>query len=179
MTPLDEQFLHNFDRFTATVAATRDWSAATACSDWTAAQLVDHVVDTQRDLLSQHGASLEERATGDGGAVWAAHHAHLLRLVADEPLMSTAYDGFFGPTTVRDTLATFYGFDLLVHGWDLSSSTGQPLTWTEAEMDQIESSIALFGPGLYMEGICKPAIEVASDASRQLRILGVLGRHAG
>jgi uncharacterized protein (TIGR03086 family) len=176
MTPRDEQFLAHSHRFTAVVEATADWSGATPCSEWTAGQLVDHVVDTQRDLLSQHGADLDARVAGAGGAVWSAHHVNLVRLAADDALMSTAYDGFFGPTTLRDTLATFYGFDLLVHGWDLSTSTAEPLRWTETEMDQIETSITLFGPGLYMEGICNPAIEVPADASRQSRILGTLGR---
>jgi uncharacterized protein (TIGR03086 family) len=176
MTPLAEQFLANSRRFAAAIHATSEWGRATPCSEWTAAQLVDHVVDTQRDLLSQHGADLDARSVGDGHAVWTAHHDNLVRLAGTESLMSTAYDGFFGPTTVRETLATFYGFDLLVHGWDLSVSAGEPLEWTETEMDQIESSIAIFGPGLYMEGICHPAIEVPGDASRQSRILGTLGR---
>ena len=29
------------------------------------------------------------------------------------------YDGFFGRTTIGATLDNFYGFDLVVHGWDL------------------------------------------------------------
>ncbi len=110
--------------------------------------------------------------------LWLIHRASIEPHVLDEGWMATTYDGWFGPTTVGDTLSTFYGFDLLVHGWDIASSSGEPYVWSEAEMDQIEAAIAGFGPALYTEGVCKPAVEVPSDAPRQVKLLGLLGRSA-
>ncbi|WP_414690747.1 maleylpyruvate isomerase N-terminal domain-containing protein, partial [Nocardioides sp.] len=39
-------FLDAADRFTALVTATTDWSAPSPCEGWSAADVVDHVVDT-------------------------------------------------------------------------------------------------------------------------------------
>ncbi len=34
--------------------------------------------------------------------------------------------------TFADTLANFYGFDMLVHRWDLARALGQDLTYEDA-----------------------------------------------
>jgi uncharacterized protein (TIGR03086 family) len=87
------------------------------------------------------------------------------------------YDGYFGRTTIGETLANFYGFDLVVHRWDLARATGQDTAFTDAEMDRLEQSIAGFGDQLYAEGVCEPAVPVPDDATRQERLLATMGRH--
>ena len=169
-------FLAHADRFTEAVGTVTDWSAQSPCSDWTAAQVVDHVVDTERGMVAERGADVGVRPTGEPTDVWTAHHDLIHRLLADPGFAGQAYDGYFGPTTVIDTLVDFYGFDLLVHGWDVARASGVPLAWTEREMDRIEASIEIFGDSLTMEGICKPAVPVPAEAPRQDRILGRLGR---
>ena len=55
------------DRFTATVSATDDWTAASPCEGWSAADVVDHVVDGQ--LVSTRYAHMQygslQVSTGD------------------------------------------------------------------------------------------------------------------
>lgn len=178
MSDNSTQFLANADRFTAIVGAVHDWDAQSACSDWTAAQALDHVVDTQRSFFNDHGHDLGGRPAGTPEELWLVHRASIEPHVLDEEWVATTYDGWFGPTTVGETLLMFYGFDLIVHGWDIASSSGATDAWTEAEMDQVESAIAGLGPALYTEGVCKPAVEVAPDAPRQVRLLGLMGRSA-
>ena len=92
--------------------------------------------------------------------------------------MSAEYDGYFGRTSVADTLANFYGFDMLAHRWDLATALGQDATFSEAELDRIEKALDGFGDNLYLDGVCKPAIDVPDDASRQAKLLGRMGRRA-
>jgi hypothetical protein len=87
-----------------------------------------------------------------------------------------AIEGYFGPTTVGETLATFYGFDLIVHRWDVGRATGADLRFTDEEMDALEASIAQFGDLMYAEGICATAREVGEGADRQERLLALTGR---
>ncbi|MBC8092962.1 MAG: hypothetical protein H7Y15_13685 [Pseudonocardia sp.] len=94
----------------------------------------------------------------------------------DDDVLHRGFDGAFGPTTIGATLADFYGFDMVVHRWDLARALGTDTTFTAGEMDLMEASIAVFGHHLYGEGICAPAVTVPVDASRQDRLLGVLGR---
>ncbi len=100
------------------------------------------------------------------------------RLGADEAFAASEYDGFFGRTTVADSMARFYGFDLLVHGWDLARALGRETAWSDAEMDRIDSALDGFGDNLYHEGVCAPALDVADDAPRQTRLLARMGRAA-
>lgn len=168
-------YLDAADRFTDTVTATDDWSAGSPCEGWTAADVVDHVVDTERQFLSGHGADLGDRPSGTPAEVWAAHLAAVRPLVTED-LRSTEYDGFFGRTTIGATLDDFYGFDLVVHGWDLGSATGRPTTFTDAEMDVMEQAFVGFGDHAYDEGVFRPALDVPADADRQTRLLARMGR---
>ncbi len=172
------QFLENADRFTAIVDSVEDWSAPSACTDWTAAQVLDHVIDSEREMVANHDADLGDRPTGTPSEMWAAHFNAIKPYVSDDEWMSKEYDGWFGPTTVGDTVATFLGIDLVVHGWDIATSSGDPYVWTDAEQDQAETFITTMGPGLYTEGVCKPAVEVSEDAPRQVRLLALAGRSA-
>ncbi|GAA4737708.1 TIGR03086 family metal-binding protein [Nocardioides endophyticus] len=171
-------YLDAADRFSAIVDATSDWSATSPCERWTAADVVDHVVDTERRFLEGQGAELGERPTGDPATVWAQHLAAVRPLVSDEAFRGREYDGFFGRTTVGATLDNFYGFDLVVHGWDLGSASGRPTTFTDADMDAMEQAFVGFGDHAYDEGVFRQPVEVADDAPRQERLLARMGRSA-
>ena len=73
-------------------------------------------------------------------------------------------------------MAGFYGWDLLVHRWDLASALGVDAGLTEAELDAIEAPLAMFGDQLYSPGICQPPLDVPAAAERQARVLARLGR---
>lgn len=178
MTPEATQFLDAADRFSAVLAATSDWSAATPCEGWSAADVVDHVVDSQRDFLGQHGAALGDRPGGSPTEVWAAHLAGVRPLVGDDAFMTTGYAGWFGPTTIAETVVRFYGFDMVVHGWDVATSQGRPTTFSEADMDAMERSFDGFGEAMYTTGVFRPGVEAPAGADRQTRLLARMGRRA-
>lgn len=178
MTENSAQFLANAERFSAIVDAVEDWSAPSACDDWTAAQVLDHVIDSERNHFTTHGVDLGDRPSGTPVEIWTAHLSAMLPHVNDETWMDKQYDGWAGPTTVGDTIADFFGIDLVVHGWDIATSSGDSYAWTEAEQDQAEAFIATMGPMLYSEGVCKPALDPPADASRQVRLLAAVGRAA-
>ncbi|WP_028643182.1 maleylpyruvate isomerase family mycothiol-dependent enzyme [Nocardioides sp. URHA0020] len=171
-------YLAAADRFTATVEATTDWSAPSPCEDWTAADVVGHVVDTERQFLEGHDVDLGARPSGEPGEVWREHLAAVRPVVSDDDLRAREYDGFFGRTTIGATLDAFYGFDLVVHGWDLGSSNGRPTTFTDADMDVMEQAFIGFGEHAYDEGVFRQPVEVADDADRQTRLLARMGRRA-
>lgn len=178
MNPHVAQFEDAAHRFTTVVQEATDWSAPTPCSDWSAADLVNHVVDTERDFLTGHGADLGERPTGAPDEVWASHLAGLVPLLGDNRFWKRQVDSHFGPTTPGRLLEQFYAFDLIVHGWDLGASQGRPTTFTDIDMDTIEQSFEAFGPAMYSEGVFLPPVEPPADADRQTRLLARMGRRA-
>lgn len=177
MNPTIEDYRANADRFGAVVGADGDWAAPSPCSEWTAADVLDHVVDTQRSFLTERGAGVGDRPAGSPEEMWSAHVTNVADATTDEDFVTKEYDGYFGRTTLADTLANFYGFDMIVHRWDLARALGSDVTWDDAELDRIETALDGFGDALYSEGVCRPAVEVPADAPRQTRLLARMGRH--
>lgn len=155
-----------------------EWAAASPCEGWSASDVLAHVIDTQRSFLTDHGVALGPApdVAADPAAAWASHRDEVLALLADPDVASTAFDGHFGPTTVGDTLVRFYVFDMVAHRWDVATAAGRDERFTDAELDQLETGIAGFGPAVHVEGVCKPGVEAPEDADRQSRILATMGR---
>lgn len=173
-----ETYNDRADRFSAVVGhvPADQWLAQSPCEKWTAADVVDHVIDTQRDFLARHGIDAGSRPESDPASAWHEHVAAVRAALGDGEVLATPFDSYFGPTTIGDTLADFYGFDMVVHRWDVARAVGLGSDFTDVEMDLLETSIAGFGEHLYADGICAPAIPAAPDASRQERLLAQLGR---
>ena len=175
----NDSFRDRSDGLGAVLAAvpTDRWDSPSPCVGWTARDVLDHVVTTQRDFLSGHGVDLGAAPdlVADPASAWQAHaatvHAALVGGLSEQE-----YAGFFGPTTVGATIDAFYGFDLVVHRWDIARAAGLDTTWSDVEMDFTESAADSFGEMLHSETVCGPAVPVPAEAPRQDRLLGRLGR---
>ena len=176
MTPEATKFLEKAERFSAITADVSDWSATSPCEGWSAADVVDHVVDTQRSFFTTHGAELGDRPSGSPEEIWAAHLSAVRPVVGDDAFMAKVYDGWFGPTTIGETVIRFYGLDLVVHGWDVASSQGAPTDFTDADMDAMEVSFEGFGEAMYADGVFAEDLPVPDDAPRQTKLLARMGR---
>jgi uncharacterized protein (TIGR03086 family) len=184
MTTTLEQYSALSDRLGAVVDSMPEgaWRAPSSCDDWTGRDVVAHLVDTTRNFFGRHDLDLGARPDladpADPGAAWHAHDRAVRALVADESVASREFDGFFGPTTIGSTLVGFYGFDLMVHRWDLAQAAGRDERFGDEELDAIERAIEGFGEHLYDDGVCKPAVDVPAGADRQTKVLARLGRSA-
>ncbi|MEO6998218.1 MAG: TIGR03086 family metal-binding protein [Terracoccus sp.] len=182
MTVTSDRYTQLADRFGDVVDSLTppDWGAASPCEGWTARDVLAHVMSTQRDFLAQHGvdAGSSSAAEFDPAQAWHAHDRHLRELLADPAVADLEYDGVFGRSTIGAAITTFYGFDLIVHRWDLAQAAGREEVLDAAELDTIEASADSFGEHLYGEGVCKPAVDVPDDADRQTRVLARLGRRS-
>lgn len=187
-TPTPEQYValfeHRADSFThiadAVDASGSGWDAASPCAGWTARDVVEHVLATERDFLERQGLdSGPVPDLADPAAAWRAQRDHLSGLLADADVAGREYDGFFGPTTIAATIADFYGWDLVVHGSDIARATGQEWSVTEAEAASLHATADGWGDALHSEGICDAPVEVAEDASATDKLLARLGRDPG
>lgn len=165
---------------TAVVDAVPRWEDPSPCEGWTARDVLHHLVTTEHDFLTQHGAAPGRVAElgDDPAAAWRAHAAEVSRLLGREEVVGTTFDGFFGPTTVGEAFVAFYVWDMVVHRWDLARASGVDAGLTDAELDQVERGADGFGPALHMDGICAPALDVPADAGRVTRVLARVGRRA-
>lgn len=156
-----------------------EWSRTSPCEGWRAADVLAHLIDTQRDFLK--GQELDVGALAvdeDPAQTWSQHTAYVANLLDDPQIAGRAYDGYFGPTTVGETMAQFYGWDMLCHRYDLGAALGRDPLLTDEELTEIEAALPMFGEALRAPGICGPEIEVGSDASHLVRVMALLGRDA-
>lgn len=158
-------------------AADGRWDAPSPCEGWTVRDVVRHVVDTERDFLTRHDlATGEAPDLADPATGWHQHAQQTLATLSQDGVADRTFDGYFGPTTVGQTMAEFYGWDLVIHGWDVARATGQDWSISEEQARALGADADGWGPALYSEGICRPAVEVPADASEQDRLLARLGR---
>ena len=154
------------------------WTKPSPCGKWSAADVVAHLIETQREFLTTHGVDLGggPDAAADPPAAWRRHAERVAEAIADDALPAREFEGFFGPTTVGATFEQFYVWDMLVHRWDVARAAGLDAGLTDGELDRIEAGADSFGPALYMDGICEPAVAVPDDAGHEARALARLGR---
>lgn len=171
-------FVDRADRFTTILAAAGDaWDAPTPCEGWSVRDVVGHVLETQRDFLARQ--RLDPGAAPDlthPGSAWHTHREHVLAVLRTGDVAAREYDGYFGRTTIGATLADFYGWDLVVHGWDVARATGQEWSIGDDEVALLQTTADGWGDALYSEGICASPVAVAQDAPAADRLLARLGR---
>jgi uncharacterized protein (TIGR03086 family) len=160
------------------------WDQQSDCEDWTVRELVNHIV-TGNYWAAELAAGLSIEDVGDrlDGDVLGTDP---LRAYDDSSMVAAA--AFRAPGAMEAPCAVSYGpvpgevycghrfLDVLIHGWDVASSTGQDTT---LEPELVEACFEVIEPQMEMlrgSGMFGTPAEVPEGASRQTQLLAVLGR---
>jgi uncharacterized protein (TIGR03086 family) len=178
-----DRYRTNAALFTGTITALPDsaWLASTPCVDWTVRDVVAHVVDTQLDFLRQRGLAPDPEPVANDHPRdrWPKVRDAVQAVLDDLSVADTAFDGYFGPTTIAETLDRFYATDLSVHRWDVAQAANLPtkalinddeLAIIKSQLGSIDEAI-MRSPGLF-----DPPVETAIDASPTDQLMAWLGR---
>lgn len=173
---LDAAFQDRAQPFTAVVGAVTDWDAPSPCTDWSARDVLEHVLSTQREFLAARGHTLRSGTESNPARAWVVHHGEVEALLAEPAIAEQPYDSAFGPSTLGAVLIEFYGFDLIVHRWDIARSQGLEERFTPQEIALIDTAVDSWGEHAYAPGIFAHALPVAPGADEQARVLARMGR---
>lgn len=112
--------------FTEKVDQTRDWDAPTPVKEWTAREVVRHLVEWPRELTSSAVDWSEVPSVDDDpAAAWHAHTAEVQQLLDDpERSAKVLQSEHFGSQPVAQVFEQFYLPDVFMHTWDLARSQG-------------------------------------------------------
>ena len=181
MSTTSERYARLADAFVAKVAAVPEdaWSNPTPCEEWTARDIVRHVVDTQAMFLGFVGREMGDLPSVDDDPEAAVRAAtgRTLHDLEDPDLAAETFEGFMGTQRYEEGVDRFLCADLIVHGWDLAKATGQDTEIPDEdvaamrELAEAFPSEAMRGPGAF-----GPEVEVPDDASEQDKLLAFLGR---
>lgn len=172
--------------FTDTVAAVPSdaWSKPSPCPEWTALDVVRHVVDTQAMFAGFVGREPEPGPSVDDEPLAAVTAAcRLTQRGLDAPqLAAEEFDGVMGRQRFDASVDQFLSFDLVVHRWDLARAGGLDATMPPADLDAMEAAVAemgeQMGEAMRSQGAFGPELDPPDGADRQTRLLAFLGRQA-
>lgn len=179
-TPMGPARQHAYDaaRFTELVesASAGDWALPSPVAEWTALDIVKHLVEWSRGFLK--GAGIELPALdveADPGAAWKRHVTDI-QAILDDPAGRVLSNPHIGDKPVDEAIDQFYTADVWMHSWDLAKALGR-----EPDLDQerCATALAAMEPVEQMlrdSGQFGPAVPVAPDASVQDKLMAFIGR---
>jgi uncharacterized protein (TIGR03086 family) len=165
--------------------------ARTPCEDYTVGDLLDHIgglamaftwAATKESLTMP-----DAQASGDAsrlGTDWRDRIPAAVEGLAEAWADPAAWTGMTkaGPVEMPGEIGGLVALDeIVVHGWDLATATGQPFAVDDASLEAIHGFAAMFaGPGTEDQraGAFGPDLQLPSDAPLLDRVLGMLGRDA-
>ena len=164
--------------FTEHAAVVQDWAAPTPVTDWTARDIVAHLVGWFTEFLSAGGVALPAgpAVTDDPLAAWTAHAAAVQAL-----LDSDAADGDFshpmaGTHRLADAIDRFYTADVYMHTWDLATANGRKSGLDPEFATHMLTGMVGIEDLLRSSGQYGPPVAVADDADPVTRLVGFIGR---
>jgi uncharacterized protein (TIGR03086 family) len=163
------------------IAAVPDdaWSNPTPCADWSARDLVRHLVETPAMFFGfvdrpapSDGPSVDEDPAGAFD-----HVRQAVQSALDDPAVATlSYDGMFGPSTFEQGVGQFLCTDLVIHGWDLARATGQDERLDPDDVHAIYEAMRPMDEQMRGPGAFGPKVEPPAGADEQTELLCFLGR---
>jgi uncharacterized protein (TIGR03086 family) len=180
MSEVSERYTRLAGAFADKIAAVPDdkWSNQSPCDDWTARDVVNHVVGTQGMFLGFVGRSIEglPSVDDDPSGAWAVASA-AVQSDLDEPERANAeFDGMAGRTTFEAAVGRFLCTDLVVHGWDLARAVDLDEAIAPADMAAVREVCESFGPAMRSPGAFGEEVQVSDDADEQTKFIAFLGR---
>lgn len=145
-------------------------AAPTPCAEYTVADLLDHLDGVAVGFTIAAGGAEPDRV----GV------ADRLRGLAAAWGVPAAWEGETeGPAGLVLPNAVWGRIvltEVVVHGWDLATATGNGLVLPEDALRHCHEHVARFVPGAPLPELWGPPVAVASDAPLLDRILGITGR---
>ena len=167
-------------RFSETVRGVADWDAPSPVPDWTARDVVRHLVQWLPALLEggsdvrlPAGPSVDTDPAAAGQS-----HADAVQALLDDP--ATQRQEFTNPHTgtmpVDVAVDRFYTTDVFMHTWDLARATGQDDTLDAELSRQLLEGMEPIDELLRTSGQYGPRVPVPDDAPAHERLMGFVGR---
>lgn len=168
------------DGFSAVLHQAERLDVDSPCEDWTAQDIVDHVVGGTSYYTAEFGGTVPDVPEDAGvAAKYDALRAALADTCARQGVLDQSVPSPIGDGKISASLMLgIYTTDTLIHTWDLAQAIGVDV---ELDADLLKRSwdgVIPMEPVLRAPGIFGPAVEVPDDAPFQDRALAFFGRRS-
>jgi uncharacterized protein (TIGR03086 family) len=166
------------DGFTQLVesASAGDWARPSPVAQWTALDVVKHLIEWPRGFLQGAGIQLPALdVEADPVAAWKQHVSDI-QAVLDDPAGRVLSNPHTGDKPVDEAIDQFYTPDIWMHSWDLAKALGRELDLGEERCSATLAGMEPLDQLLRDSGQFGPAVPVAPDASPQDKLIAFIGR---
>jgi uncharacterized protein (TIGR03086 family) len=173
-----QRHAHDAARFTELVesASACDWGRSSPVADWTALDVVKHLVEWSRGFLQ--GAGIELPALdveADPVAAWKQHVTDV-QAILDDPAGRVLSNPHTGDKPVDEAIDQFYSTDVWMHSWDLAKALGREFDLGQERCIATLAGIVPMEQLLRESGQFGPAVPVDDNASPQDKLIAFIGR---
>lgn len=180
MSEVIERYQGLAEQFGARVEATPDdrWSAPSPCTEWTARDVVAHVVGGQRRLIASiEGTPVEEiPADADPKQIWRDTMPRFLAAIQTPGALEKLVPGPMGEMPIEFMLGRFLANDVLVHTWDLARAVGGDERLDQDAVGHAYEGLKRVDAMIRMPGVFGEKVEPPEGADLQTEFLCFLGR---
>lgn len=166
--------------FTDRVRHVKDWDVRTPVPDWTARDVVRHLVEwlpgflkAGSDVQPQRGVDVDE----DPVAGWAAHSGWVQALLDDPASAQRMLENpYVGSMPLDRAIDQFYTNDVFMHTWDLARASGQDDRLDADYCAQLVDGMGAYEDAIRSSGQYGPKVPTPPGSDAQTRLLGFIGR---
>ena len=166
------------DRFATLIDGVVDWSAPTPVKEWTARDVVGHLIDWFPGFLAM-GSDVRlpdgPDVADDPAGAWRVRSA-ALQAVLDDPAERIFSSQMFPDMPLATAIDQFYTTDIFMHTWDLSRASGQDDSLDEATCAALLIGLQSMAEVIRASGQYGEEQPVADDAPVEDRLLAFIGR---
>lgn len=157
-----------------------DWDRRSPVPEWTARQVVGHLVEWFPSFLKAGaGVELPSGPGVDDDPVAAWHvMSDGVQALLDNPASSekVLVNPHIGEVPLPDAVSRFFTADVFMHAWDLARATGQDDTLDPQRCADYLAGMEPMDEMLRASGQYGPKVEVPADAEAQTRLMAFIGR---
>lgn len=170
------------DRFDAAVRATPPgkWQAQSPCEEWTARDVVAHVVAGHRGVIAgvRGGEAAPLGTDEDPLGAWVEVYRAMDEITGDRQALESRVDGPAGKMQAGELIGRFVTMDLLVHSWDLARAVGADEHLDDDLVHRAYEDLKPMDEMIRRPRVFGPKLEPPSGADLQTEFLYFLGRRA-
>jgi uncharacterized protein (TIGR03086 family) len=180
MSEVQERYRVVSSGFDAAVHAVdpAEWDAQSPCEQWTARDLVLHIVEGHRRVAStvKGEEPTPVSADVDPKEAWEQASRAIAAITADPEAVGAEIDGPAGKMPVGEFIGRFVCMDVLVHTWDLAHTVGADESLDEDSVRAAYEALKPMDAVIRQPGVFGDKLEPPAGADLQTEFLCFLGR---
>jgi uncharacterized protein (TIGR03086 family) len=182
MTDVQDSYLLVSSGFDAAVRAVSpdQWVTQSPCEQWTARDLVAHVVENHRGVIAsvRGGESEPLGADEDPKQAWVSASRAIGEITREPDAVAKEIDGPTGKMPAGQIIGQFMTMDVLVHTWDLARTIGADERLDEDSVRGAYEALKPMDAMIRQPNVFGPKLEPPMGADLQTEFLYFLGRRA-